>query len=255
MTPEKIQRAIFVGDVHLDTRQPARQDAFCRFLEHIPELKPDHLFFLGDLFEFWFGYDTVMFSGYLQAVRKIWDLKDRGIPITYLTGNHDFCLGDVFENQIGLNVQHAPVRMAMGDQIVHISHGDQINSADWKYAIVRATLRHSLVQAAFRAVIPPALAWYLGRGTSDSSRKISSDRDRPIPAEVFDDFCRLEISRGTTTVVHGHNHNPGIRTWDSAEGSLQIIDSGSWLKDRGHYVEFSNNGFQVKEWPFSSHDC
>lgn len=246
---QTINRAYFIGDVHLDTRHADREAAFCRLLEHIRVNRPDHVFLMGDIFEFWFGYSKIMFSSHLRTVMKIAELTAARIPVTYLVGNHDFRPGPVFSDIIGVQVEMGILRIHMGSHYVYIAHGDEINRSDWKYRLIRGLLRNSVSQSMFRFLVPPGLAWHIGRRTSDSSRKLNAERERPIPETVFQDFIAREADKGIDTIIHGHNHDPGTREIRHNDRTVRIIDSGDWLGETGHYVEFSDDTFRCRTWP------
>jgi UDP-2,3-diacylglucosamine hydrolase len=251
MEKTSISHAIFVGDVHLDDRHPMREKAFCQFLDMIREIRPDHVFLMGDIFEFWFGYKYCMFSRILRPVAKIAQLTDSGIPVTYLVGNHDFKPGPVFSDLLQVDVKMTPLRLDLGSHRLYLSHGDEINTSDKKYMFTRAVFRHPMAQFLFQHLIPISWAWFIGRGVSDSSRKYSNNRERPVPSDVFEAFCGREMDNGIDVAIHGHNHDPGERVYESGGQRITIIDSGDWLTDRGYYVEFKDNTFQCKIWPFS----
>ncbi|HPQ40714.1 MAG TPA: UDP-2,3-diacylglucosamine diphosphatase [bacterium] len=246
---ETINHAFFVGDVHLDTRHSDREVAFCRFLDHIREQRPDHVYLLGDLFEFWFGYSKVMFSTHLRTIMKIARLTENGIPVTYLVGNHDFRPGPVFSDILGVRIEMDVIRIRLGSHQVYVAHGDEINFADWKYRMIRHLLRNPVTQTLFRFIVPPSAAWHIGRCTSDSSRKLNAERERPIPEPVFRSFIAREAERGIDTIIHGHNHDPGIRRITHEDRTVTLIDSGDWLGVQGHYVEFVDDTFRCETWP------
>jgi len=246
---QEIAHAYFIGDVHLDVRRPEREAAFCNLLDSVRKEKPDHVFLMGDLFEFWFGYSRIMFSGHLKAVLKIAQLSEAGIPVTYLVGNHDFRPGPVFRDILGVHVAFHPLRVHIGSHFAYVSHGDEINTADRKYRLIRGLLRNPVTQTLFRCCVPPSVAWYIGRGTSHSSRRINARRERPIPEEIFRSFVSREAANGIDIVIHGHNHDPGMRTVTAGGRPVTIIDSGDWLGGRGHYVAFSDDTFRCRTWP------
>jgi UDP-2,3-diacylglucosamine hydrolase len=249
MENRAISHAIFVGDVHLNDRKPEREIAFCRFMDWVLETSPDHVFLMGDIFEFWFGYRYVMFSQVLKPLTKIAQITDAGIPVTYLVGNHDFKPGFVFTNLLRVTVNQEPVRMTLGGQRVYISHGDEINTADRPYMMTRAVYRSKIAQFLFQHFVPVSLAWHIGRVLSDTSRQFTGKREKTIPPEVFNSFCRREIAEGVSLVIHGHNHDPGERVMEMESGTLRLIDTGDWLGDCGHYVEYIDGTFHCKTWP------
>ncbi|MBN1297266.1 UDP-2,3-diacylglucosamine diphosphatase [bacterium] len=249
MNETSISHAYFIGDIHLDTRRPERESAFCALMDWVRERRPDHVFLMGDLFEFWFGYSTVMFSRHLRAIMKIGQLTETGIPVTYLPGNHDFRPGPVFEDILGVRVEPGILRIRMGSHAVYIAHGDEINVSDWKYMVIRKLLRNRAIQELFRFGVPVSVAWQFGRGTSYSSRAITRERERPIPNPVFQAFIEREQVRGIDTIIHGHNHDPGIRRHNTGRGMVTIIDCGDWLGKQGHFVEYADDAFRCMTWP------
>ena len=40
-------------------------------------------FFLGDLFDFWYEYKTVVPKGFVRVLGKIAEISDRGIPVYF----------------------------------------------------------------------------------------------------------------------------------------------------------------------------
>ncbi len=250
MKSKEITHAIFVGDVHLSDRHPQREAAFCKFMDWVCDSGADHVFLMGDIFEFWYGYRYVMFSQVLKPVSKIALITDSGISVTYLVGNHDFKPGYVFTDILNVNVCTEPLRINIGNECVYVSHGDEINTADRSYMLTRAIFRSKWAQFLFQHFIPVSLAWHIGRALSDTSRKYTGKRQKRVPSEVFKSFCNRERSAGVTVVIHGHNHDPGERVVQLESGTLRLIDTGDWLGECGHYVEYKNGNFECKSWPF-----
>ncbi|MDR2801638.1 MAG: metallophosphoesterase, partial [Prevotellaceae bacterium] len=82
----------FAADTHLglsavgDAR--TREQHFVRWLD---EVKNDAaaVFLLGDIFDFWCEYKTVVPRGFTRTLGKLSELTDRGIPVHFFPGNHD----------------------------------------------------------------------------------------------------------------------------------------------------------------------
>ena len=58
------------------------------------------LFLLGDLFDFWFEYKTVVPKGFVRVLGKLAELADAGIPIHFFVGNHDLWMLDYLEKKL-----------------------------------------------------------------------------------------------------------------------------------------------------------
>ncbi len=242
----EIKTAYFVGDVHLDSRVPRRQAAFCAFLDSVCGKKPDTVFLMGDIFEFWYGYRTVMFSQTIQVVSRIAALVNAGIEVVYIVGNHDFNPGPVFTEYLNVSVAMEPLTLQIGPYRVYLSHGDEINLQDRGYRFVKAVLRNKVAQALFKAV-PASWAWYLGRLTSDTSRKLTNLKPG-IPPEEYAAFFTARKNEGVDVVIHGHTHRPEHRIVQTEAGSIEFINSGHWFGP-GYFVRFQDSRFELLQYP------
>lgn len=58
-------------------------------VKFLDEIKNDarEIYLLGDIFDFWFEYKTVVPKGYVRLLGKLAELSDSGIILNYFTGN------------------------------------------------------------------------------------------------------------------------------------------------------------------------
>ena len=66
------------------------------------------LFLLGDLFDFWFEYKTVVPRGFVRVLGKLAELRDSGLPIFFFVGNHDLWMDDYFPQELDTPVYRSP---------------------------------------------------------------------------------------------------------------------------------------------------
>src|SRR5580704_16090627 len=74
----------FASDLHLGTPDEASSLAREKlFVQWLDEIKMDALeiFIVGDIFDFWHEYKTVVPKGYVRLLGKIAQLTDTGIPV------------------------------------------------------------------------------------------------------------------------------------------------------------------------------
>ena len=64
------------------------------------------IFLLGDLFDFWFEYGTVVPKGFTRTLGKLAEIRDSGIPIYFFVGNHDLWMQGYFEEELNIKVYH-----------------------------------------------------------------------------------------------------------------------------------------------------
>ena len=91
-----MKNVYFISDAHLGSlairhrRQQERR--LVRFLDEIKD-KAGAIYLLGDMFDFWFEYQTVVPKGFTRFLGKLSELTDMHIEVHYFTGNHDiWCL-------------------------------------------------------------------------------------------------------------------------------------------------------------------
>ncbi len=70
---------------------------FKDFLKDILD-KVDKVFILGDLFEFYHGYDGYIYPWYKGVADVLKKLTESGKSVVFLEGNHEFGMGSFFEN-------------------------------------------------------------------------------------------------------------------------------------------------------------
>ena len=79
------QRIYFASDQHFGAPTPEssfpREQKFVAWLDEIKH-DADILFLLGDLFDFWFEYKTVVPRGFVRVLGKLAELRDSGREVS-----------------------------------------------------------------------------------------------------------------------------------------------------------------------------
>ena len=121
------KKVYFASDNHLgapsSTESLPREKLFISWLDTIRE-DAAAIFLLGDLFDFWFEYKTVVPKGFTRTLGKLAELTDKGIPIYYFVGNHDLWMNGYFESELNIPVFHSPQQFEIGAKNFFIGHGD-----------------------------------------------------------------------------------------------------------------------------------
>src|SRR6056297_2928383 len=107
----KGKKVYFSSDNHLGA--PTMEKSLPRekkFVAWLDEIKKDAaaIFLLGDLFDFWIDYKTVIPKGFTRTLGKLAEISDAGIPIYYFVGNHDLWMNGYFEEELNIPVYHKP---------------------------------------------------------------------------------------------------------------------------------------------------
>ncbi|MBK8911945.1 MAG: UDP-2,3-diacylglucosamine diphosphatase [Chlorobi bacterium] len=240
----------FFSDAHLGLGQPAasrqREQAVLRFLRMVGEQRAQTLFIVGDLFDYWFDYRTVIPRQFVRTLSAIAELVEAGTRVEYVIGNHDFGHRDFFQNELGVAVHTGDLATTIAGRRCYISHGDGKAFNDTGYLILKKILRARISNILFRAVHPD-LGIGLAMWASQRSRDYTSqknygakglDAEQPGESDGLYAFAQKKITQeGFQLVVMGHSHVP--RRVELEGGTY--INLGAWLKDR-YYLQLSDEG-------------
>ena len=167
-----MKNVYFISDAHLGClalehrRQQERR--LVRFLDEIKD-KAGAIYMLGDMFDFWFEYQTVVPKGFTRFLGKISELTDMGIEVHYFTGNHDIWCLDYLEKECGVALHRKALTLEIGDQTFFLAHGDGLGDRDWKFRFIRSIFHNGLCQWAFRW-LHPAFGMRFGLNWAKHSR-------------------------------------------------------------------------------------
>jgi UDP-2,3-diacylglucosamine hydrolase len=233
-----------ISDVHLGLGTPdeerAKEDALLSFLE-AQRGSAGGLFILGDLFDFWFDYATVVPRGFHRTLTALQAYTDAGVPVHFLAGNHDFWMRDFFSTELGVIIHREPFETAIGGLRVYFHHGDGLAANDIGYRMLRPILRSPLSMALYRW-IHPDIGVRLARGSSRSSRAYTSKKDYG-EGEAMAAFAAGRLKDGVDAVVMGHTHEPALMR---LPGGV-YINLGDWITHRT-YGMVRDGAITLERW-------
>lgn len=216
----------FISDLHLGLRSKEieiqKEDLLLRFLDRI-SLDCTELFIVGDLFDYWFEYKTVIPRRFFRTVTKLYELRKDGMKITYLMGNHDFGHYDFFREELDIEVIDNDVECDLFGKRFFISHGDGKSYNDRGYLILKAILRNPLSNKLYR-YIHPDCGIGIAANSSKRSRKYTEVKDFG-KTDGMKDFALQKLSEGFDFVVMGHRHKAEL----IESGSGKYINLGEWI--------------------------
>ena len=240
------KKVYFSSDNHLGAPTPElSKPREQRFVAWLNEIQSDAaaLFLLGDLFDFWFEYRTVVPKGFVRVLGKLAELSDAGIPIYFFVGNHDLWMKDYFKTELGIPVFHQPQAFSIGGHRFFIGHGDGKGPGDKGYKRMKKVFSSPFFQWLFRWIHPDIgvrIAQYL----SVKNKLISGDEDREFLGEDGEWLAQYAKRKLEKThydyFIFGHRHLP--MTIDLGGGST-YINLGDWIS---HYTYATYDGQQTK---------
>lgn len=256
LTPENVPRSadvppmhtLIFSDVHVNVAEDFRpvRECLIRFLRAVDREALRRVIILGDLFDFWFEYRQVIFSGYFYTLRPLADMADAGAEMHFVCGNHDFWAGRFLRDELGFHV-HDEVMLPFGDKQALFIHGDGLRPSDWRYRVYKRIARNPVVVNAFR-LIHPDWAMGLAQATARGSRYLFSDKTLHEGSEVepLEKHARDALAQGRADIVfHGHSHYPVIKYLPAPNGQGLYINSGDWLNFQS-YVSWDGQDFAMR---------
>lgn len=200
----------------------------------------------GDLFEFWYEWKRVIPRPAFRVLAALADLRDGGMPVVMLAGNHDCWGGEVLRQDVGVDYRMEAFTGDAGGWSAHIEHGDGLRGAeDAAYRRLRRVLRHPLARRAFRW-LPADAASGLAYGSSHASRTHSAaDGGAGLRRVAFE---RLAATPGLELVAYGHSHVPELVR---APGGGVYANSGPWY-DQRTYVVVDSERIALRQWTGSA---
>ena len=240
----------FASDQHFGAPTPEKSKVReAKFLSWLDSIKKDAdvLFLLGDLFDFWFEYKTVVPKGFVRVLGKIAELKDSGIKIHFFVGNHDLWMRDYFEKELGIKVYYKPQVFTFNDKVFFIGHGDGLGPGDKGYKRMKKVFTHPFSKWLFRW-LHPDLGVSLGQYLSTQNKLISGDEDVVFLGKDQEWLVQYAQEKLKTQhydyFVFGHRHLP---LEIALNPKSTYVNLGDWV---GHftYAEFNGEKLSLKHF-------
>ncbi len=248
ISPSK--KIYFASDQHLGA--PTSEESFLRekkFVVWLEQIKTDAeaIFLLGDLFDFWFEYKTVVPKGFIRVLGKLAEIRDSGIPIYFFVGNHDLWMEDYFEKELNIPVFHTTKEFVFNSKTFLIGHGDGLGPGDLGYKRMKKVFTNPFSKWLFRW-LHPDIGVRLAKHLSVKNKLISGNDDVVFLGEDKEwlvQYSKLKLqSKHYDFFVFGHRHLP--MEIKIAENS-SYINLGDWI---GYftYGVFDGNTFQIQKF-------
>jgi len=217
----------FLSDVHLFPEpeiHPGRERfvSFLNTLHDSPE--PGELWILGDLFDFWFEYRSVVPVGHEKTLSAMKRLSGAGWKIHFLPGNHDFWVGSHFKRETGAEIHFDDnLILNLSGKRVLLAHGDGLGAGDNGYKIMKPILRSSVSRFLF-SLLHPDLGIFLARRFSDTSKRILRRDLDSIPQNLLN-WTIDRFEEDIDIIIMGHTH---LDTVSKSEKGI-YVSLGDWL--------------------------
>jgi UDP-2,3-diacylglucosamine pyrophosphatase LpxH len=231
-------RLAFVGDVHLEPDDPLLSE-FLEFLEQLGR-SCSRIVFTGDLFTVWLGRPELEQPHHVAVLSKLSELREQGVVLRYIEGNHDFRIGDGRAGAAFDDVGHETLCESFGGLSILIAHGDLANSSDRRYRRWRRFARCPLIWGLFN-LLPRRGRISLAEATERRMRSTNLDHKREFPEEQVLAYAASFLEAGHDIVVLGHFHEERDLVLGGTERSGRVVVLPEWKGSRRH-LEVSADG-------------
>lgn len=242
MISKRVVEIVVISDVHLGTYGCQARE----LLRYLKSIKPKIIILNGDIIDIWQFSKRYWPETHMKVVRKLMKFVVEGVPVYYLTGNHDELLRKFAGMNMGSFHLENKLVLELDGKKTWFFHGD----------IFDVTMQHSKWLAKLGAIgydslilLNSCVNWCLklmGREKMSFSKKIKARfKDAVKFINSFEQTAaEVAIEEGYHVVVCGHIHQPEMRGIRTAEGAVQYLNSGDWVENMTA-LEYQDNAWTI----------
>ncbi|MGQ2983174.1 UDP-2,3-diacylglucosamine diphosphatase [Flavobacterium sp.] len=219
---------VVISDVHLGTYGCHSKE----LLRYLKSINPKQIILNGDIIDIWQFSKSYWPESHMKVLRRIMKFVSDGVPVYYLTGNHDEMLRKFADLNLGSFRLQNKLVMKLDGEKAWFFHGD----------VFDVTMQHSKWLAKLGAIgydtlilINSFANWFLtklGREKMSFSQKIKKSFKNAV--KFVNDFetiaAELAIDKGYSYVICGHIHQPEMREIVTPKGKVMYLNSGDWVE-------------------------
>lgn len=229
-----------ISDLHIRKENDKAHNCFKQFVRNSKVQGSNQIFLLGDIFDLMVGNQKQYLNQYKFFFDDLSSLMKSGIKVTYVEGNHDFHLENVFslflkkydlESNL-FEYSKDEVCLSFGSKDFIFCHGDIVDDTNESFKKWKSIYRSKPFQILVNILLPYIAVKKIGnKASNDSKKRGSRTFDFENAKKKYIQGATNFLNDKTDTVlVAGHTH------------IIENIEIGS-----NHYI---NNGFPVKDKKF-----
>lgn len=241
----------FASDFHLGVPSfEASRKRELLIIKWLDEIKKDasEIYLVGDVFDFWFEYKTVVPKGYVRLLGKLAELSDSGIKLHYFIGNHDMWMFKYMTEELNIPIHRVPITFERNGKSFYIGHGDGLGPGDHGYKMIKKIFANPVCQWLFRW-LHPDIGMSIANYWSRKSRHVTGSSDDTYlgdDKEWLVNYCNEQLQKKHFDYfIFGHRHLPISK---SLRNNSTYINLGDWIK-YNTYAVFDGEKLELKEYP------
>jgi len=240
---------LVLSDTHLGTRGCEAQALF----NYLRSVEPKILVLNGDIIDIW-QFKTGFFpKAHWAVLSEFMAMAERGIPVYYLTGNHDDSLRKFAPYQMGNIYLDNKLILELDGKRAWIFHGDvydgSITHGRW---LAKMGGRCYDLLIVFNRFVNKILRAVGARPTHFSKRIKNSVKKTVQRVSNFEKKgIELAIEQGYDYVICGHIHRPQMREVTTEKGTVFYLNSGDWMENLTS-LEYNNGTWEIYHYEESA---
>jgi UDP-2,3-diacylglucosamine pyrophosphatase LpxH len=236
---------VVLSDIHLGTYGCHAKE----LLKYLKSIRPGTLILNGDIIDIWQFSKSYFPESHLKVLRRIMKYVGEGIPVYYLTGNHDELLRKFADFEMGSLRLQNKLMLDIDGKKAWIFHGDifdvtmqyskwltRLGAIGYDSLILLNTFINFLLKA-------------IGREKMSFSKKIKNSVKNAV--KFVNDFeqtaADIAIEKQYDYVICGHIHQPEMKEIRNGEGKVMYLNSGDWVESLTA-LEYTQGQWSVYEY-------
>ncbi|MDM8160223.1 UDP-2,3-diacylglucosamine diphosphatase [Labilibaculum sp. K2S] len=236
---------LVLSDIHLGTMGCRAEE----LLKYLNSIQPKKVILNGDIVDIWQFSKRFWPKSHMRIIKHFTSFLSKGIPVYYVTGNHDELLRK-FEGFTlgGLSIVNKIVLNLDGKK-AWIFHGDvfDVTMQYAKWLTKLGSIGYDLLILINSAV--NFFAKMLGKEKVSLSKKIKNSVKSAVKyINNFEEIAGdIAITKGYDYVVCGHIHHPEMKEISNKEGSTMYLNSGDWIESLSA-LEYHQGKWSIYEY-------
>ena len=237
----------FFGDNHFSPTHSLSNENKIKKMEEficIVENTGGSIFIMGDFFDYYFEYKKNNPNYFEEIFSLLKKIKEKGIEIYFIAGNHDFWIGKEFQSVITKSFLDDQILLE-GNKKIYVTHGDGILSWDKEYRALKCILRSSIFRFLY-SLLPKNIALKIAKKISyerKDSHHIDNSKLEKIHYELIN-YAKSKWDKGCDIVIMGHYHH----SFSFSENHNQLIILDDCSDQKFNYAKYDGASISIESF-------
>jgi UDP-2,3-diacylglucosamine pyrophosphatase LpxH len=237
---------LVLSDIHLGTYGSHAKE----LLQYLRSISPKKVILNGDIIDIWQFKKRYFPKSHMKIIKHIIGWVSKGIPVHYITGNHDEMLRKFEGFKLGTFQIHNQYSIELDGKSSWFFHGDVF---DFTMQHARWLTKVGAIGYDFLIVLNTIVNFFcrlLGQKRVSISKKIKDNVKGAVSfMNSFEQtVTETAISKGFDAVFCGHIHQAQISNFSSSTGSVVYLNSGDWVENLTS-LEYNDGSWHLYKHP------